>query len=92
METLEAPPITEEDIALFLDTLNDEPLKCEAPHDHNGNTCSLTVTHRERITCAGINRNACANEAKDAVMWGKFGAPCGHCGRKLSDCWIINPI
>lgn len=88
----EAPPITEEDIALLLESLDDESLKCEAEHKGNGNTCSFKVTHRERLTCRGIVRNVCTSEATDASVWALQGLPCGHCGRLLSTCWIINPI
>lgn len=89
METLDKP-LTEEDIALFLDTLSDEPMKCEARHAENGNACSIEVTHRERLTCCGIVRNVCTAEANDSMS--DRHRPCAHCMRPLGTCWIITPI
>lgn len=89
---LESRPMTEDDIAVFLDSLGDNDLPCEAEHDINGNACTVTVTHRCRLTCKGVSRNVCAQEAKDVISWGKTGSTCASCFRLVSTCWIINPI
>lgn len=89
METTEAPPLTEEDIALFIESLSDDPLKCEAHHDENGNPCSIEVTHRERLTCRGETRNVCTAEAKLAL---NYPGDCFYCTRPVRVCWIVNPI
>lgn len=89
---LEAPPLTEADLALFLESLEEHSLPCEAPHDLNGNTCSEEVTHRERLTCCGIVRNVCTAEALDLVAWKQAGLGCSYCNRRLTRCWTLNPI
>lgn len=89
---VEAAPLTEDDIAVFLEELSDNEMPCEAEHEANGNTCSVTVTHRCRVTCKGVSRNVCANEAKSISVWSAANNACNHCRRRLSVCWIINPI
>lgn len=86
----EAPPITEEDIAILLSGLGEDNLACEARHKENGNLeCTVTVTHRERLTCRGEVRNVCTAEAKNTLA---FTGNCEHCRRPVSVCWIVNPI
>lgn len=91
-QATEAPLLTEADLTLFLDSLGEHCLPCEAPHDKNGNPCSEDVTHRERITCCGIVRNVCTSEALDLDAWKRAGLGCYYCNRPLAKCWTINPI
>lgn len=85
----EAPPITEEDIAILLSSLGEDNLACEARHEENGNTCSVTVTHRTRITCRGEVRNICMSEANHILG---YPGVCFYCQRRVRNCWIVNPI
>lgn len=90
--TVDSPPLTEDDIAAFLEELTGNDMPCEAEHDSNGTTCSITVTHRCRLTCKGLARHVCDSEARSIAMWAANNDFCNHCGRLISTCWIVNPI
>lgn len=92
----EAPTLPGMDVRELLDWLGslDDDLRCQARHgDRNWSTkCSITVTHRARLTCNGVTYNLCANEAAFTAKCIAEGVQCAHCNRLLSICWRVNPI
>lgn len=94
MKTAEHPPFTEADITLLHAVLSGDVVKCNAKHGEPwwSPTCSIEVTHRARVTCAGNVYNICANEVAEMIECFEHDIHCGGCDRLVAECWIVNPI
>lgn len=94
MSTATAPPFTEADIAVLHAVLSGDVVKCNAKHGEPrwSPECSIEVTHRARVTCAGKIYNICANEMAEIIECIEERVKCGYCDRLVAKCWITNPI